>query len=510
MRRSPIAVLVALALAILLATPLPLAAETVRLTILHFNDLDRMEPTNGRGGVAKLMSALQAERERAAQSITTFGGDTISPSLMSGIDQGAHMIALFNAMKVDVAVAGNHEFDFGPDVLQTRFAESEFPWLATNVVNEEGGVLNGAREVWMTERAGLKIGFFGLVTQETPSLANPGEGTEFLDPPQIAEQAAAQLREAGADLVVGLTHQSLDEDLALIADETDIDLILGGHDHTAIAYYDGRTLLMKAGSQGEYLGVVDLVVDTAPGGGAERVRWRPEMRLVATADLQPHQRIGAQVYGFLAQLDAELSRPVAVLDRPMDTTGIAVRSEENAFGNLVADAMREATGSDLAMFNGGSIRGDRVYEAGVTLTRKHVIAELPFRNRVTVVKLIGEDVISALENGLAQIEEGSGRFPHVSGMRVTYDMARPPGGRILSVDVRGQPLDVTTFYQLATTDFLAGGGDGYDMLSVAESVTGNGSGQLLTQLLIERWSERERIAPQIDGRLSNQETKSGQ
>ena len=115
----------------------PAHAEPLTVTFVHVNDWDRMEPDEGRGGAARIATVVRAERARAqangALAVVTFGGDMISPSVLSGIDRGAHMIDLANAIGFDVAVPGNHEFDFGPEVLRERLAESGALWLASNL-----------------------------------------------------------------------------------------------------------------------------------------------------------------------------------------------------------------------------------------------------------------------------------------------------------------------------------------------------------------------------------------
>ena len=123
---------------IALAALAPIAtAAPLSLTLVHVNDWDQMAGIKGAGGAARIAAVVAEERARAdaegGLAVVTFGGDMISPSVLSGIDKGAHMIDLANAIGFDVAVIGNHEFDFGPDVLQQRLVESETVWLASNV-----------------------------------------------------------------------------------------------------------------------------------------------------------------------------------------------------------------------------------------------------------------------------------------------------------------------------------------------------------------------------------------
>ncbi|MEE8272215.1 MAG: metallophosphoesterase, partial [Alphaproteobacteria bacterium] len=120
------------------SVPMTVAAEPTNLTFLHINDVYEFAPVRGQGGFAQLMTLLREERAEADNSLTTVGGDYLSPSLLSGLDQGANMIAMFNAVGVDYVSLGNHEFDFGPDVAMQRMADSNFPWIATNVLDADG------------------------------------------------------------------------------------------------------------------------------------------------------------------------------------------------------------------------------------------------------------------------------------------------------------------------------------------------------------------------------------
>src|SRR5262245_65144524 len=147
-------------------------AQTATVTFLHLNDVYELSPVQGRGGFAPLMTLLKRERAAAPEAITTLGGDLIGSSMMSGITKGTQMIELMNAIGMDIAVLGNHEFDFGSAVLKQRVAESKFPWLGTNVLGDDGKIFAGLVPV-LTRKAGeLTIGFFGLITPSTRTIPN--------------------------------------------------------------------------------------------------------------------------------------------------------------------------------------------------------------------------------------------------------------------------------------------------------------------------------------------------
>ena len=203
------AAVAALSIAFALGATAPATAAPLTLTLVHVNDWDQMAGIEGAGGAARIAAVVADERARTqaagGHAVVTFGGDMISPSVLSGIDKGAHMIDLANAIGFDVAVVGNHEFDFGPDVLKERLAESETVWLAGNV--SVGGTpgFPGAEAATMVERGGYQIGFLGLVTPETPVISSPGPGVAFAPPVEAGAALAGVLKAAGADIVIALT-----------------------------------------------------------------------------------------------------------------------------------------------------------------------------------------------------------------------------------------------------------------------------------------------------------------
>ena len=498
--------LIAAAAAVVLGLiALPAAAEPLSLTIVHVNDWDRMEGRKGAGGAARIAAVVAEERARAAAAgghvIVTFGGDMISPSLMSGIDKGAHMIALADAIGFDVGVVGNHEFDFGAEILRRRLSESRMTWLAGNVRYKGRAGFPGAPATTILEKGGYRIGFLGLVTADTPEISKPGDDVTFAPFVGTGAALARELGKAGADLVIALTHDELSRDMALLAKAGEIDILLGGHDHLLLARHDGRQAVMKAGSQGNHVAVLDLGIDRR----GNRAVWTPAYRLRSTAGLAGDAGVAAKVAGYRDRLDRDLGAVIGETATPLATTRVAVRSGETAFGNLLADAMRAATGSDIALVNGGGIRGDTIYPAGTGITRKLVLTELPFGNRTVKLRLSGALIREALENGVGQVERAAGRFPQVSGLAFAFDPRKPPGSRITRIAVAGAPLDPRRSYTLATVDFLANGGDGYKALRSAEVLVDSRSGGLAAGQLIDRIAAAGTVSPEIEGRIVREE-----
>jgi 2',3'-cyclic-nucleotide 2'-phosphodiesterase (5'-nucleotidase family) len=480
------------------ALALPALAETVTLRFVQTNDIDRMEADDERGGFAKLAAVVAAERAEG----TTFlvhSGDTISPSLLSGIDKGAHIIDILNQVQVDVMTPGNHEFDFGADVFRSRIGEATFPIVTSNVREPDGSQPANTVDTLIAEVDGVKIGFYGMTTAETPEVSSPGDIT-FADEIETARAKQAALKDQGADFVVAVIHSGFAEDMEL-AREGLADLILTGHDEHLLTFYNGRTAMTESESQANYVVVTSITIDKTEDDGKVKVSWTPEFDVIDTIGVEPDPEIAAVVQSYQDKLDQELGIEIGTTETPLDSRRATVRSREAAIGNLIADAIREAVGADVALTNGGGIRADREYEAGAKLTRGDILAELPFGNKTVKLELTGAQVKAALENGFSQVEEVAGRFPHISGMTVEVDLAKPAGERVVSVMVGGAPLDEGKTYTMATNDFVARGGDGYTAFVGAPNLIDAIDAQLMASQVIDYVAEAGTIAPKVEGRI---------
>lgn len=489
---------IAVALILLLAA-VPLRAA--QLTFLHFNDIHDFVPSRDSGGLAALTTLIEAERTAHPGALLTFGGDMLSPSVASALTKGAHMIDLVNRLAPVAATLGNHEFDFGAAILRTRMAESRFPWLVTNVAEPDGSPFARAPRLKTLESGGVKIGLFSILTSETAYLATGGHEAMFLPEIATAQDAVAELRRQGAEVVVALTHQELEQDLALARQVKGINLILGGHDHTAVAYQEGDILVAKAGSNAQYLAAIDLEVE--PGAKAEQppVVHLAGWRLLSTRGVTAEAAMAAQMERHLAIVGDALNQPLATLAAPLDSRQDQVRAGETALGDFVADTLREAFGADVALINGGGLRGDRLYPAGTVLTRADMVREMPFGNTAMVIEITGADLLAALENGVSRVPKLAGRFPQVSGLSFHYDPQAALGQRVGTVIIAGKALDPAGRYRLATVDYLIGGGDAYAMLANGKILVARKDAPLLVNLVMERAERLGTIAPAVEGRI---------
>jgi 5'-nucleotidase/UDP-sugar diphosphatase len=465
-----------------------------RITLVLVNDLDRMGDKTGRGGHAKLAAVAKAERQRP-NTLLIHAGDAYSPSILSGFDKGAHIVDILNLIAPDVFVPGNHEFDFGANNFRSRVKQSTFDVVGANILEQDGSLVAGLKPTKTVDVAEFRIGFVGVCTEDTQFLSNP-EAISFRPAVEVAKKLAGELREAGADIVVAVTHIKFAEDLELLRSQA-ADVILSGHDHNLITFWDGQVVLVESASQADFVTPVDLLIERTEREGQKRVAFVPHVRPIDTLSVAPDPEIMTIIEAYEADLDKDLNVAIGTTETVLDTRRGPLRSQENAFGNLVCDAMRAAVGADICITNSGGIRADREYPAGFTLTRRHVLEELPFGNKTVMLEVSGAVVRSALENGL----RGGGRFPQVSGMVVKADTTRPAGSRVVSVMVAGKPLDEGATYKLAANDFMTRGGDDYSMLSSAKTLIDPLAGQYMAGQVIGYISRLGTVAPKVEGRM---------
>lgn len=502
--RSGLTLLI-LSLALLLALQLPPARAqseiTAKFTLVVVSGTNVMgEDDNDRGGLARVAGAVKAERARGGQVFIVHAGDAISPSLMSSLDRGAHIIDLLNMVDLDMFVPGSHEFDFGPKVFAERVAQARFPVYAANLKDKAGLPLPGIMSYSIINAAGLRIGIAGLTGPDAAVRSSPGD-LKFDDTLETAGRLNAALRKAGADIVVLVAHTPRPIDEMLRA-HSGADVILSGDDQDLFIGYDGRTAFAEAMQDGLYLAAVDLNISVkVSGGGIRRVDWSPRFRLIDTADVVPDPDVAARVALYEATVAKDLEQHIGTTISKLDSRTAEVRGGEAAIGNLVADAIKAGTGADIALINGGSLRGNRVYPPRSAISQGDVRAELPFGSKAVVLDIAGSELTQALEQSLAGAERLTGAFPQVSGLEVHADVTRSVGERVISVMVNGEPLAQLKRYKLATNDFLARGGDGLIALARARVLLGPKVAAPVADHVIEYLSGQGTVAPVLEGRI---------
>ncbi|HEX3276191.1 MAG TPA: bifunctional metallophosphatase/5'-nucleotidase [Gemmatimonadales bacterium] len=409
---------------------------------------------DGNGGLARV-ATVRGRLADTGPVLFVLAGDVLSPSLLSKYYSGRQMVEALNAAKLDYATFGNHEFELPLDTLVARIAESQFKWISTNCTQADGTPIAKVLP-WDTVRvSGHKVGLFGVTL-----VGAYRKAYRCSDPDSAAHIAIDTLVAQGAELVVGVTHQTIEADRNLLAREGRLDLVLGGHEHEAHdSVVSGRHVL-KADANARTAQFVTLW----GGKGA----WRQAVGLVKMDSRLPDDTVVAAVVdrwddSLRARLGPE--RALGRTSLPIDARDALGRQQESVLGDLVTDAMRTGTGADAAILNAGTLRLDDVIRPGpLTNYQLESIFLFPDETRVLTVPLTGARLRELLEHGVAEGSLGKGAFLQVSGVGFTYDPKAPSGRRLVG-DLRragGGPLRPADTLRVAVPVYPAcEGGDGY-------------------------------------------------
>jgi 5'-nucleotidase/UDP-sugar diphosphatase len=423
------------------------------LTVVHFNDVYEIGPVEGGriGGLARVATVINSLRTSHAPVITTLGGDYLSPSALAtaridGVPiAGQQMVDVLNAVGLDYATLGNHEFDLAEPAFHARLAESKFKIIASNVTDVKGALFpNTVPFVVVPVTIGgraLKIGLIGVMIN-----SNPRPWVQYHPPVAAAKAAIAQM--GPVDAVIALTHLSLGGDQELVSAVPEITVSLGGHEHENWLAYRGPDLtpIVKADANVRSLAVLTL---TFPAGRPPvvAIRLEPITEAIAT-DATVDARVShwtEQAFNAFRKDGFEPTERVADLTEALDGRESTVRERPGNMTTLIAEAMaREVGDADVALMNGGSVRIDDEIPVG-PMTSYDVIRMLPFGGNIVRVRMAGSLLIRVLDVGEANIRTGG--FLHPVGVEKR-------GGR-WTID--GKPLNPALPYTVATTDFLISG-----------------------------------------------------
>ena len=470
--------------------------QSRRLTILHLCDVYEVEavgPGGSQGGFARLKTLIDRTRWEDPQALVFLSGDFLSPSLMSNTFKGRQMIDLLNRVGIDYAMPGNHEFDFGVPTLVQRVKESRFTWITSNILGR-----GGRHPPWqlyaMRRVNGLNVGIFSLITPETRDLAR---GTEewfrFTDPIHTARSMVKRLRGMGAQVIIAMAHLDYADDLRLAHAVPGIDIILGGHDHIIKKEVAGKTLIIESGSDLRVAGRIDYDPKRAKD-------HMPVLFLEIDNSLEQDPGILERLEAYRKELKETLGQVIGTTTVALNAKRIDNRSLETNLGDLIADAGRAALQAEIGLQNSGIIRSDAIHGPG-ELTREDIQRILPFNNILVKLTVSGLILRAALEHGVSQMDRVKGRFLQVSGLEVVVDPSFLPGHRIVAVTVGGVPLDPNRQYSVAVNDYMAQGGDGFDMLTDAPRLVSVQFGPRLTDVVIQHVIDAGRISPEVTGRI---------
>ena len=509
-------------------------------------------PSYGISGAAYLKPWFDAYRAEAMgglygrNHITVTAGDSVGATQpISNFFGDVPTIEALNMMGLSADTLGNHNFDRGSEYLRTVLIPiAEHPYLAANVVDATTGMLPPE---WKRSHVfsfdGFKLGVIGYTLPELSSLIFPGylDPFEVTDPVAAVNAEAARLRsKAKVNAILAVGHLGADggtvtaPDPALsplidFADDlTGVDAVIGGHTHRQYITFraGGHRLVAENLNYGLRFTRIRIVVDTS----TKKVVYQ-------TADVHKPWNIGVTPDPGIQALIDDLNVQLAPILNPLvgNSTRIIPRADacgnangrtcESLIGDLTADALRTAASTDFAITNSGGLRANLTcpttdnpsdfcpaslypFPQGLfPITRGQVLGVLPFGNQVVKVQVLGTELKAMLENGVSRMPAADGRFPQVSGMCVTYDIAAPVGSRVLSA-VRQAPdggctgaavdFSAGASYWIAENDFMSTGGDGYPNFYSAGRVF---TLDYMDEVLAEHIATNTPVSPAIQGRI---------
>ncbi len=488
--------------------PVPAALTIVfpeirQMDIVYTNDIHGvMGPISTKegkleGGMAFVAGKIDELRQEAhGNSLVLDGGDWGQGTMESNMSKGRVMTKIMNAIGYDAMVIGNHEFDWGPANLRSIIDIAKVPLLGANIACSDGTPLNGLSSSIIKTIDGVKVGIVGLIAEETPLNASPDnlKGIQILKIKETAERCIDDLRKAGAELIVVLSHNGDRNDEELAETVKGIDIIVGGHSHTVIdePREAGNTLIVQAGTQGRQVGQAKLgirqhltmdatahaddyplsfnvpdssgdkrtgLADSTPphsplNTGASIVSCSNEM-IPVTSDqhIRPDGAVEKIMGNALKEVKKKSSRVMGTLD--FDLPHDRMKIEESPLGDFLTDAIRAETKCDIAFQTSSGIR-DSLYCRPLEYGDLYRI--FPFDNVTVTVDLTGEKVRKVLEHSAALDKN----YLQVSGISMDIDRKKPEGSRVSAIMVNGEPLEPEKSYRVAVNDLLMTGGFGYE------------------------------------------------
>ncbi|KAK3597557.1 hypothetical protein CHS0354_018152 [Potamilus streckersoni] len=438
------------------------------LTIIHFNDVYNIEPQTIEpvGGAARMAGYIQSCQNIGLNPLVLFSGDALNPSIMSIFLKGEQMIPILNLLGVRCAVLGNHDFDFGVDHLEDVMAQTNFPWLMSNVYDNLTGLpLARCENKYIIEWNGIKIGLLGLVEEEwiaTLATLDP-EDVTFRDFVDEGRRLAKELKEDGADLVIALTHMRWPNDRRLAESVAEVDIILAGHDHDYNVEMVNGKYIIKSGTDFRNLSKISITLNHS---GMAIIDVQ---RVDLDSSIEEDPDVKESVNHIRGDIDLKMDEELGNMAVEMDGRFRSIRAQETNLGNFVTDIILEACPADCCILNSGTFRSDRIHPKGLFRLRD-LLTILPLVDPLCVIRVSGEGILKALENGVSQYPSLEGRFPQVAGIEFGFDPSKPRGQRVEKdlVKIQDEYLQLNREYRLCTKEYIASGKDGYDVFKDCE------------------------------------------
>ena len=496
LKRRLVTSLGTLLVVLLLLCQTALAADFSKLVILHTNDTHGFDMHgDGHNGMSVIAAVKKDYEAKGYNVLLLDAGDAIQDNNLVNFSKGRTAIAFFNQVGYDAGTLGNHEFDYGQDVLAQRLREARYAIVSSNVIVEATGKTLVPERITF-QKGDVKVGIVGLTTPETMVSTSPKNivGLKFLAGEELyknTQRIVDELKADGCDLIIGLGHLGSEDGCMgnrsddILMNVKGIDIFIDGHDHQVKNKYINGALQTETGNYTNNIGRVVYEdgkwVEKLVGFG-EYTEEDPQVKALvdeAAAEVEEH-------------LGKVLGESKVELEGKRDP---GCRTMETNSGDFLADAylwqarqanVLDGTAVDAAIVNGGSIR--KALKAG-RIIRADITSVQPYNNQIFVATITGEKLLEIFEAATCTIPDAMGAFPQVAGITYTLDTTVPyaqgpqypdslffapakPGSRVTIETVAGKPFDVNAVYNIAMAEFLTIGGDAYGGLAAQDSKLG--------------------------------------
>jgi 2',3'-cyclic-nucleotide 2'-phosphodiesterase (5'-nucleotidase family) len=483
-----------------------------RIQILHTNDIhghldidDTVQGGSGsfsQGGLVAMAQQIEKLRDRApGRTLLVDAGDAWQGTYISNENKGQAVTQIMSLLKYDAQAVGNHELDWGQDVLKQRAQEASFPLLCANCADQSGAIPGYLKPYAVKDLGVVKVAMIGLILPGAASIIKDTSvaGLRFLPLAATVRKYLPEMKQK-ADLMIAITHVGLEPlipegDRALATAVPELDVIVGGHSHTALraATTVGTTIIVQTGAYAANLGGLELVIDPA----TKKIVSAP----TRSTELIPVAGIAGPKSDLVQRVQAIVDERKAVGKKYTErVVGKTLRALDNpraecGLGNMIADGLLEYGRSqnwksDVAFYNMAGVRAP--LPAG-DITYGQLYQVLPFTNVVMNLDLTGKQLRAVFEAA-----SGSAGRLHVGGASFTYHFENPSGRRLLSAVVGGAPLDDARLYHVVTIDYLFGGGDGHTEFKEATNVI---YGDIEVDAVAAYMTAHSPLDPKVEGRI---------
>jgi 5'-nucleotidase/UDP-sugar diphosphatase len=420
-------------------------------------------------------------------------GDWFSGTPLGDFTFGKSVMEFFNYIHEDALTIGNHDFAFGLDTLKSLCKMSNAPVLCANLVKKgTDSIPDFLKPYIIIERDGLKIGLFGLITHYLEGMVSPEQlgGLTVLKHYIGATNSIAALRAQRADIIVGLDHTGFSHDERLADSVPGIDLIVGGHSHTGINNPSEtpryHTIICQTYGRLTSIGLMKLKIDKAT---KRLAGYSGELINLFAEEIPLDTQYSNLLKKWQQTVEKGFDNVIGISKRELTRAGFV----ESPVGNLFSDAMREYANADIAVTNSGGIRAN-IPLGGVTY--RDIYKADNFGNTAVTMTMTGKQVWDMLEVSVI----GYHAIFQVSGLKMVYDLKKPPKQRVISVQIGSQPLDSNKVYKVVTNNFLAAGGGAYGIFKEGKDV--EDSFTLTRDITADYIREHSPIDVKVEGRIT--------